>query len=72
MNTLKNKRIEKGYTQERIARELNITTRHYQRIENGESIPNVFLALKISDILNSDIRLLFNIEKYSRIINRTK
>ena len=61
--TIKKNRITKGYTQESIARKLDITTRHYQRIENYESIPNVYLAIKISDLLNVDIRLLFKIKK---------
>ena len=60
---LKEIRKAKGYSQERIARELNITTRHYQRIENEESVPNVYIAIKLSDLLKTDIKLLFQIKK---------
>lgn len=48
---IKKYRIEKGYTQEYIANQLNISLRYYQAIEYGKSIPNVILGLKLSHIL---------------------
>lgn len=48
---IKKYRIEKGYTQEYIANQLNISLRYYQQIEYGKSIPNVILGIKLSHIL---------------------
>jgi|LSQX01.2.fsa_nt_gb putative transcriptional regulator len=53
---LKNRRKELGITQESLARQINITLRNYQQIENGEVLPKVKTALQICNILNIDIR----------------
>lgn len=49
---IKKLRKEKGYTQEYIARKLNITLRHYQLIEGRKVTPSVTIALKLSKFLN--------------------
>lgn len=40
MNLIKTKRLNLGYKQYKIAEMLNISTRHYARIENDERDPN--------------------------------
>jgi hypothetical protein len=47
---IKEKRLEKGLTQEQCARALNITTRNYQRIENNESEPRYKTFVAIADL----------------------
>lgn len=41
-------------SQEEIAHKANISLRHYQRIEKGESIPTVKIALAICKVLHVD------------------
>lgn len=59
MTALKNKRIELGYTQKQVAKESGICERQYIRIENGERLPNVKTAYKISQCFNSTIEDCF-------------
>ena len=40
-------RIDKGATQEKVAEDLNISTRWYQHIEKGDHLPSAMLMLKI-------------------------
>ncbi len=48
---LRNKRVEKGYTQRKMAELMNITLSAYQRIESGESGWTEDHILLASDIL---------------------
>jgi len=58
IKTLRNK---KGYTQEHVARLLDITLRHYINIENGKTVPNIVTGLKLAVILEVDPLILWNI-----------
>lgn len=50
--TIKQARLKKGYSQEYLARLLNISLRTYQKIEaNGSYLPNVKTGLKIARLL---------------------
>lgn len=40
MNLIKTKRLNLGYKQYKVAEMLNISSRHYARIENDEREPN--------------------------------
>lgn len=55
-------REKNGYTQEDIARMLNISLRHYQLIEKYKVHPNVYTALKLSRILKIDPFILFPVD----------
>lgn len=57
---IKENRLKKGYTQESIARELNISLRHYQKIEKYESFPNVIIGIKLAKLLGVNIESLWN------------
>lgn len=59
---IKDYRIKKGYTQEDVARLLNISLRYYQLIEKYQLKPNVYTALKLSKILNANPFDLFPID----------
>lgn len=63
MNALmKEQRKKKGYSQERIARLLDISLQAYQNIENHDTEPRVTVALKIARLLDIDPYLLYNIK----------
>lgn len=52
MNIIKEERLKKGYTQEQIARLLNITTQTYINIEKGRHTPNVKTGLLLCKLLD--------------------
>jgi len=54
------KRKEAGFTQEDMSRLLNISLRHYKRIESGIVNCSVVLALNISKLLNTSVEDLFS------------
>lgn len=60
MNTkLKTTRQKQGLTQIQVAGKANITTRQYQRYENGERMPKANTAKLIAKTLNSTVEELF-------------
>ena len=58
-NNLKTLRIKHRYSQEYVARKANISLRHYQKIENGESIPTLTVAINICQVFNLNIYDVF-------------
>lgn len=54
LEKLKNLRKAKGLTQKEVADKLGIAEQHYQRYEYG-MLPNVVLAIKIAEILNTTV-----------------
>lgn len=44
----------KGLTQEKVARQVNVTLRNYQNIEHYKVRPNVITALTIARLLDFD------------------
>ena len=57
-NNLRQSRVSKGYTQTQFAILLGITTRQYQRIENGKSDGSIKLWVKIKSLLEQPIDYL--------------
>lgn len=49
---IKEYRIKHGYTQEQLAEILDISTRHYQRIEKDFRVTNIDMLLKIIEVLD--------------------
>ncbi len=61
---IKARRIEKGYSQEAVARKLDITLRTYQKIENDESyLPNVITGLQLAYVLRMNPFRLWSVTK---------
>lgn len=56
---LKQKRLEMGYTQKQLAKALGMATESYQRLELGTRNSSVEVWIKISDILNADLKKLY-------------
>ncbi|WP_347028746.1 helix-turn-helix transcriptional regulator [Blautia wexlerae] len=53
--TLRDIRIAKGMRQIDLAEKLGISVRTYQRIEYGEQLPNVQVAIRLQKIFCRDI-----------------
>ena len=56
---LKNHRLSKNLTQKELAKQVNISERHYRYIESGNRNPSINLALRLCDILEMDLTDLF-------------
>ncbi len=56
---LKERRKKTSLTQVEVAIKAGITPRHYQRLERGDSIPNVKLAKRIAKALGTTVEDLF-------------
>ena len=54
MNKIKQKRLEKGIMQRGVSKILNVSTKTYQRIENGQKIPSQEQLEKISNLFNCE------------------
>lgn len=60
---IKNIRMMKGYSQENMAEELEMTQRNYGRIENGNTDLTVFMLYKICDVLGVDVSVIMNLRE---------
>lgn len=59
-NIIKEKRIEKGITLDQMCSMMNLSLRHYVRIENGENkLYRISKLNKLCEILNIDLIDLF-------------
>lgn len=62
---LRELRIQKGLTQEKMAEYIGIKPENYSRIENGLSFPKPENIVKISKVLNVEIAELFQFSQLS-------
>lgn len=67
---LKILRKNSNFTQEQMSQKLCMSTRNYQRLESGESIPALDTLIKISTIFEVDTSLFFSEEKKDEKIFR--
>lgn len=58
---IKQRRIEKGISQEKLSEKIDISPRHMCTIENGNSFPSLETFVKIAQILDIDINDFFNL-----------
>jgi DNA-binding XRE family transcriptional regulator len=56
---LRDARIQRGLTQERLARSADLLVRAYHAYEHGSRTPSVVVAVRIADVLQCDVRDLF-------------
>lgn len=63
INTVKEVRIEKGFSQKKLAEETGVTRQTIISLEKGSYIPSLLLAMKISECLNTSIDKLFKKEE---------
>lgn len=69
---LRELRIQRKLTQEKIAEDIGIKPENYCRIENGLSFPKPDNIERISKILNVDISELFNFDHFQEHEKLTK
>jgi len=69
---IRQKRVEKGFSQEQLSEKIDISPRHMCTIENGNSIPSLETFVKISEVLDIDINLFFNMESVKKDKLRTE
>lgn len=53
-------RLEKNYSQEYVAAQLNLSQSYYGRIENGKRTISVACLMKILSVLDVDYNTFFN------------
>lgn len=56
---LKEERIKRKLSQEQLATKLNVTKETIRKVENGISMPNVFLAMGIALYFGKEVREMF-------------
>jgi transcriptional regulator with XRE-family HTH domain len=66
-NYIKEKRVQKGMTQEELALKCDITVRTIQRIESGEVDPRSYTLQAIASALEVDFNELVNVDASSII-----
>lgn len=60
---LRKKRFEYGHTQEQAAELLNISTRHFQDLENGRSLPGFKSICQLADKYKMDFAMFVEDEE---------
>lgn len=55
MNKIKNKRLDLGFKQFKVAERLGISSRHYARLENSEREPKLLELEQLSIMFNCPI-----------------
>ena len=61
-NSLKAERKKKKITQEQLAEMVGVSRQSINAIERGKYTPSTSLALKISEIFNTSVNKLFELE----------
>lgn len=65
-------RVEKGFSQEKLSEEIDISPRHMCTIENGNSLPSLETFVRIAKILDIDINDFFNLSSVNTDTLRTE
>lgn len=60
-NTLKVHRAMHDWTQEELARRIDVTRKTVNTVENGRFVPSVFLALKMARAFDVPVEQLFQL-----------
>ncbi|MFS0577235.1 helix-turn-helix transcriptional regulator [Sporosarcina sp. 179-K 3D1 HS] len=58
-NLIKDKRMEKGWTQDELAEKLNVSRQTIISLEKGRYNPSLTLAFKIAKVFQSSIEDIF-------------
>ncbi len=71
-NYIKDKRLQKGMTQEELAEKCDITVRTVQRIESGEVDPRSYTLQAIASALEIEFQELVNVDASSTAEDRSR
>jgi putative transcriptional regulator len=61
-NILKDVRKRKNITQEDLAKLVGVSRQSINAIERGKYVPSTLLSMKISEIFNTSVNALFELE----------
>ena len=61
-NALKTERKRKSITQEQLADLVGVSRQSINAIERGKFVPSTVLAMKISEIFNTSVNSIFELE----------
>ena len=61
MLLIRQERINKAWTLEKVARQVGVTNQSISRIETGKSKPSFDVLAKLEDLFGKDYRELFNL-----------
>ena len=61
-NKLKVYRAMEDWTQEELARRVNVTRKTINTVENGKCVPSTYLALKIAAAFGTTVEELFQLD----------
>lgn len=62
-NTIKVERAKQNMTQQDLATRAGVSRQTINSIEAGNYVPSTLLAIKISNIFNTTVNLLFQLEE---------
>lgn len=62
VNILKDVRKQKNITQEELAKLVGVSRQSINAIERGKYVPSTLLSIKISEIFNTSVNALFELE----------
>lgn len=62
-NSVRERRIEKGWTQDELGERLDVSRQTINSIERGRYNPSLILAYKFSQLFGCTIEQLFDFEK---------
>lgn len=61
VNSVQKLRIQKGFTQEELARKIGVTRQTIVAIEKGRYTPSVLLAIKLAGVFKISVEDIFRI-----------
>jgi putative transcriptional regulator len=62
-NTIKVERAKKNWTQETLAEKIGVSRQSVNSIETGKFIPSTVLALKMADVFETTVEIIFQLEQ---------
>lgn len=62
-NSVRERRIKKGWTQDELGERLNVSRQTINSIERGRYNPSLILAYKLAQLFDCPIEQLFDFEK---------
>ncbi len=62
INSLKIRRKTKGITQEELGKLVGVSRQSINAIERGKFVPSTVLSVKISEIFNTTVNAMFELE----------
>ena len=63
LNHLKVHRATRNWTQEELARQVNVTRKTINTIENGRFVPSTYLSLKLARAFGVHVEDLFQLDE---------